>query len=105
MRDSFYCVFFMVVLSFGNCAIGPTHGFIWTDTRFPGEFNTENNIQSKKFGKGCLVNILGLVSFGNAGAGRVARENGISKIASIDHSFTGVLYPIYGRYCTIVGGE
>lgn len=90
---------------FHNCAIAPTHGFLYTNTRFPGEFNPENNVIAKKFGKGCQINVLGLVSYGDAGAGSIARSNGISKIATIDHSFTAVLFPTYGQYCTIVGGE
>lgn len=103
MKLRFY--FFILLVSLSHCAIGPTHGIIWTETRFPGEFNTENTIVAKRFGTGCLTSVLGLISLGDAGAGGVARENGISRIATIDHSFTAILFPLYGRYCTIVGGE
>jgi hypothetical protein len=107
MKLKYFHLIFVIALSLSisHCAFGPTHGVIWTETKFPGEFNTENTIVAKRFGKGCLTSVLGLISLGDAGAGSVARENGISRIATIDHSFTALLFPLYGRYCTIVGGE
>ncbi|MCT8333774.1 TRL-like family protein [Leptospira sp. 85282-16] len=93
--------FFLVT----NCAIGPTHGYIVTSTKFPGTFNPENNVKATKEGRGCQFTVLYLFSFGDAGAGSVANKNGIIKIATIDHSTISFLTGVYRSYCTIVYGE
>ncbi|MCG6139151.1 TRL-like family protein [Leptospira mtsangambouensis] len=93
------------VFLFANCAIGPTHGLLFSSTKFAGTFNPENNVKSSKEGKGCQFTILYLFSVGDAGAGSVANKNGISKIATIDHSSLSVLTGLFRNYCTIVSGE
>ncbi|RHX77745.1 TRL-like family protein [Leptospira yasudae] len=95
-------VSFAALLS--NCSVGPLHGSWFTNVNFPGEINTSNNVASVKKAEGCAQTILHLVSWGEAGAGQIALDNKISKIASIDHSAFNVL-GIYKSYCTIVSGE
>ncbi len=90
---------------FTKCAVAPTHGFFYTDTKFPGEFNPSNDVPPVRSAKGCQYSILGLFAFGNSGAGEVAKNSEIRRIATIDHSFTGVLFPVYGKFCTIVTGD
>ncbi|MCE9500030.1 MAG: TRL-like family protein [Leptospira sp.] len=95
----------MMCLSFIACAIGPTHGMLFTNNDFPGEFNPANNVKSVKTGYGCQISILGLVSVGNAAAGQIAFDSKIERIATIDHSTINVLSVLFARYCTIVTGE
>lgn len=95
----------LLVFAFSNCAVGPIHGVLFTSNSFPGEFNPANDVARKKKATGCTSHILGLVSFGNAGAGDIASENGITRIALIDHSTLGVLSIVFSQYCTIVEGE
>lgn len=90
---------------FSNCAIGPVHGWFYTNTEFPGEYNPQNNVLATKISRGCATSYLGLVSLGDASAGSVAKIGGIEKIATIDHSTFSVLGPVYQSYCTIVYGE
>lgn len=105
MKIKLVFIFLLSVFFLTNCAIGPTHGYILTSTKFAGTFNPENNVKATKEGTGCQFTVLYLFSFGDAGAGSVAKQNGISKIATIDHSTLSFLTGVYRSYCTIVYGE
>ncbi|TGL44612.1 TRL-like family protein [Leptospira perdikensis] len=105
MKMKLVFISLLSVFLFANCAIGPTHGFIFSSTKFAGTFNAENNVKATKEGKGCQFTVLYLFSAGDAGAGSVANKNGISKIATIDHSSLSVFTGLFRNYCTIVSGE
>jgi|JI8StandDraft_1071087.scaffolds.fasta_scaffold45104_4 hypothetical protein len=105
MKTNYFSVSLIIGLLLSSCAIAPTHGLLVTKTEFAGEFNPENNVSSIRSGEGCQISFVGLVSFGKAGAGDIAREFGIQKISTVDHSFFGILYPTFGRFCTRVEGE
>ncbi|MCC5814447.1 MAG: TRL-like family protein [Leptospira sp.] len=107
MKCSIYCLLALTIGTFfhASCAIAPTHGLLYTNTNFPGEFNTNNDVLAKRYGTGCQSHYLGLVSIGDAAAGSIAKKHEIRRIATVDHSFTGILFPLYGKYCTIVGGD
>lgn len=95
---------------FQNCATGPTHGILYTNTKFPGEFNPANDVRVTKTAEGCNHQILTLFTIGDSGAGTIAKENGIERIATIDHSTITVLdffglVSVYRSYCTIVSGD
>ena len=99
-------LFSLFILSLINCATGPTHGFLFTSTTFPGEINPANDVIVNKTAEGCQHSILYLIAFGDASAGGVAHQNKILRIATIDHSTTSVLAGLlYQNYCTIVSGE
>jgi len=95
----------LISLSIFNCAFGPTNGLIYTGTNIPGEFNPANDVKITKTAEGCQHNILYLFAFGSASAGKIALDNGIERIATIDHSMTSVFTLLYKNYCTIVSGE
>ncbi|HMY67499.1 MAG TPA: TRL-like family protein [Leptospiraceae bacterium] len=97
--------FIIIAVIFSRCAIGPVNGALFTDTNFPGQFNSENNVAPDRSSSGCQHSILGLFSWGDAGAGSTAHRNGITKIAVIDHSAFSVLFSAYRNYCTKVTGE
>ena len=88
-----------------GCAVGPVTGFLFTSNKFAGVANQNTSIGSSKTAEGCQHFILGLVAFGDAGAGSIANSNQIKKIATIDHSTLSVFTLVYNRYCTIVAGE
>jgi TRL-like protein family len=98
---------FIILLTLGllNCATGPTHGALFTYNTFPGNFNPSNEVKVTKTASGCQHSVLFLFAFGSASAGQVASENGIQRIATIDHSTLSVLSLVYRNYCTIVSGE
>lgn len=99
-------VILIAILFLSNCAIGPTHGlFLFTSTKFPGEYNPANDVKSAKTAEGCSHSILYLIGFGNSGAGQIAKSNNISRIATIDHSTFSLFSVIYRNYCTIVTEE
>lgn len=92
-----------------QCAIGPNHGVLFTQTKFAGDINPANDVVSAKTGEACMHYVLNIVALGQAGAGDAAQAGGIKRIATIDHSAFSVLsfYGIapYAQYCTIVAGE
>ena len=94
-----------LILGFYSCATGPTHGLLFTNNDFPGEFNPNNDVKATKSAEDCQRSFLGLITFGNAGAGIIAKENKIERIATIDHSTVSILTGIYRSYCTKVAGE
>ncbi|MCB1179500.1 MAG: TRL-like family protein [Leptospiraceae bacterium] len=102
-----YILLFLLVISMGNCAIGPVHGALYTDNKFAGEFNPNNDVKVEKTAEGCIHNsIFTLFTWGNAGSGYIAAKNGIERIATIDHSTMNVIFGlVYRNYCTIVSGE
>lgn len=100
MRKFIFLFLFVI-----NCAIGPTGGLLVSRTQFAGYANPTNEVSSEVRAEDCIVNILGLISFGNAGAGEIAYKNKIKRIATIDHSETTVLSVLLMKYCTIVTGE
>ncbi|PJZ46387.1 TRL-like family protein [Leptospira brenneri] len=105
MKMKLVFVSLLSVFLFANCAVGPTHGLVFSSTKFAGTFNPENNVKATKEAKGCQLTILHLISVGDAGAGLIANKNGISKIATIDHSSLSILTGLFRNYCTIVTGE
>jgi len=88
-----------------SCAIGPVHGILFTSNRFAGETNPEGDVASVKTARGCQTQILGMAATGNSGAGQIAYNAGIKRIATIDHSTVSILMFVFSRYCTIVTGE
>ncbi|MBK8395098.1 MAG: TRL-like family protein [Leptospiraceae bacterium] len=104
MKKTLLILLFLLFSS--NCAIGPTHGlFLFTSTKFPGEYNPANDVQAVKSAEGCSHSILYLFGFGNSGAGQIAKDNKILRIATIDHSTFSIFSIVYRNYCTIVSGE
>jgi hypothetical protein len=99
----------LLILIILNCytiptAVGPTHGLVYTNNKFPGEFNTFNDVKSEVSAKDCMYQIANLIVWGNAAAGKIAFENNIIRIATIDHETVNV-NGIFSTYCTIVTGE
>ena len=95
---------FLLIFLF-NCAIGPTHGLLYTTTKFAGEFNPYNDVPKTKSATGCQYNYLGIIVYGDASAGEIAIKNKIKKIAVIDHSTTSILTFVYATFCTTIYGE
>lgn len=95
----------LIIFTLLNCAVGPTNGIIYTSNTFPGEFNPGNDVIVTKRAMSCQKSILGLFAWGDAGAGKIAYDNKILKIASIDHYTASAFIFFYRSYCTIVSGE
>lgn len=93
-------IFFMLC----SCAVGPVSGLLFTSNKFAGEINTTNMVPPFVSATACQHSFLGLVSFGNAGAGEIANNKGIQRIATIDYSTFSIMQILYSRYCTIVTG-
>ncbi|MBX7056619.1 MAG: TRL-like family protein [Leptospirales bacterium] len=87
-----------------NSAEIPNTSLIYNNFHLDGEFNRNNSAQPVVRARGCLKMIGIFVAWGDAGAGHIASENGIRRIARIDFSYFSVL-GVYHAYCTDVYGE
>lgn len=95
-------VILAVVLTGCATASSPVQGFIYTGTKAP---VTATGLEgASKTGEGTCTGILGLVAFGDCSIATAAKEAGIKKITSVDHSTTGIL-GLFGTYTVIVKGE
>lgn len=68
----------------------------------PGRVSTAST--AEKRGEACAASYLSLVAVGDASIDTAKKLAGITKVASVDHTFTQV-YVYYSQYCTIVRGE
>ncbi|MDV6236502.1 TRL-like family protein [Leptospira ellisii] len=100
-----YILILFLAAAVNDCAAGPVGGLLFTYNRYPGQINTANDVKPEATAEGCIHNILGVLSFGDAGAGSVANSNGIKKIAIIDYSALHILAILYRNHCVIVVGE
>lgn len=105
-------LFFILIFLLHSCIVlaplqktnGPTNGVLFTQNKFPGDFNPNNDVLPVKKAEGCIHQILYIAMWGDAGAGSIAMKNKIKKIAYIDHSVINAL-GLYNNFCTIVSGE
>jgi hypothetical protein len=95
-------VILAVVLTGCAAANSPVMGIIYTGTKSP---VTATGLEgATKTGEGSCIGILGLIAFGDCSIATAAKEAGIKKISSVDHSSTGIL-GLFGTYTVIVKGE
>ncbi|MEQ8353277.1 MAG: TRL-like family protein [Leptospiraceae bacterium] len=94
-----------LLLAASACVTGPSSGFLFSKTTFAGEINPSNEVSADVSAEGCQHQVLGLIALGEAGAGQIARDNDIRRIATVDHSSLNILTVLYRNYCTIVTGE
>lgn len=57
-----------------------------------------------KRGDACAYNVLALVSLGNASIAKAKQNGGISRVATVDHDYSNLLWS-FGRYCVVITGE
>lgn len=97
----------LLTLTPGACANWeeiPHESVIYNNMRIDGDFNPANSAKAIISGRGCIRMVIGMAAWGDAGAGRIAYDSGIKRIARIDHHYFSVL-GVYNSYCTIVYGE
>ncbi|PNV75251.1 TRL-like family protein [Leptospira inadai] len=103
-RMILFLIFILFAGSVSNCAVGPVYGYLYTSTSFPGELNVSNAVTPAKKGQSCMTSFAGLVTWGSSSAGKLALENKITRISTIDHS-TKSYVGLIRKYCTIIAGE
>ncbi|MDO6681575.1 TRL-like family protein [Oceanobacter sp. 5_MG-2023] len=91
-----------VLLSLSGCSVSPVHG-AFNFSKWDGSISNPS-VSSVKSGESCARSVLGLIAFGNASIEAAKKAADISKVATVDHKTTNILY-FYGEYCTIVYGE
>ena len=82
----------------------PYFGLLYSNHRFAGNYLLTNDVKPARKERSCMRMILGLVAYGEAGAGKIAADRGIMRIAYVDHEFFNIFF-FYMRYCTVVYGE
>jgi hypothetical protein len=66
--------------------------------------SANNNVPQNKNGEACAINVLGIVSMGDATVYEATRKARITQVATIDRSYFGVL-GIFSQGCTLVTGD
>lgn len=84
-----------------DVAWGPTD--LYSDTKTSEQVTNNEKVPPKR-GEACASNVLGIITTGDASAGKAARNAGITRIASVDNSFLQFL-GLYAKYCVIVTGD
>ncbi|WP_411821650.1 TRL domain-containing protein [Leptospira sp. 'Mane'] len=97
-------LFSLTLLLATNCASGPVGGLIYSNIKYPGTTNG-TDVKSTTQAEDCIYNVLGLVGVGNSGAGQIAKNNKIGRIATIDYHSLNVLIGVFRMQCTVVTGE
>lgn len=95
---------FFVSLLLSSCATSPVGGLLFSHVKYAGKVNPDTRVYPLVENIGCQYSFLGLISFGDSGAGSVANKKGIRRIATIDYSTTSVLHFLFIRNCTVVRG-
>lgn len=91
-----------ISLTVVGCAYAPVNGAI-TVAKWDGAVSNPE-VKAVNKGESCAQSILGIAAFGDASIETAKKNGNITKVASIDHETTNILY-FYGQYCTIVTGE
>jgi len=109
MKNSLYilvaslsCLLFSGCAGYAFSGRGVAQGSLYAGNN-TNEQVTQNQVGTKK-GESCASSILGLVTTGDASAASAAKKGGLTKITSVDNSFTNIL-GIYAEYCVVVSGE
>lgn len=90
--------------SLTGCALGPYQGgFLYTNMSAPLDVR-DNDVGCAKKGESNAMNILGLIGTGDAGIEKAKSSAGITKVGSVDVSFTHVL-GLFSSTTTKVCGE
>lgn len=85
-----------------GCAPGVPYGTLYTDAYTP--LAATNNSNVERSGEACRMNVLGLVSFGDASTTAAAREGGITLISNVSKR-TKTILGLYVKRCTLVVGN
>jgi len=98
---------FLAVSSLG-CMVAPVvppTALLYTGFEAPldVDFEDQTHLGSKK-GEASTMNVLGLVSWGDASSASAAQDGNVQTIRHADYRFTSVL-GIFSRYTTIVYGD
>lgn len=101
----------MVLLSAAGCAfpiisapVVPASGIFYTNYRVPLDTDFDKTQVGSKSGEATCVNILGLVSVGDAGTKAAAANGRITTIRSADYEYFNIL-GLFSQYKTIVYGD
>ncbi len=94
----------MVAASLSGCSYMPYQGgFLYSQHTIPLAVR-DNATACNKKGESTEMNILGLVAQGDSSIDAAKRAGGITKVGSVDTSYTSIL-GLYGQTTTIVCGE
>ena len=99
--------FLLILVGVSGCATGSTGsktgpGFIYTN-HFEAAMVTANQAGRKR-GESCTMNILGLVTTGDATLSAAMKAGGITVVSSADTYWKSIL-GVWGKMCMIVTGN
>jgi hypothetical protein len=94
-----------LISSLGGCAGRAAPGVAVVVSAQQGMRELPRVPPSKK-GEACVLNILSLVTIGDASIDKAKRDGGITQVSSVDHDIFGIniLYLVFGKTCVVVRG-
>ncbi len=102
------CVALLTMTGCLRAPVIPPLGVIYSDVKAPLDVDANNTViggaTTKKPGMASCINVLGLVSVGDASVKAAADDGAITKIDHVDYEFMCVLF-VYSKYTTIVYGQ
>jgi len=102
-------LYLSVFLIFLSGCLYVTHGPVPSTlfSKFEGPIAVAPNHEriGNKQGEACAMNILGLITIGDASLSAAAKAGNIQKVSTMSYSFMNVLGLLYSQYCLIVTGE
>lgn len=100
---------FLVYLGLGVFLVGcalplPSAGWGVLITNATEGVSVNNNVPINRSGEACTTNALGLASFGDASISKAMGNAGITRVATVDRRYFGILC-LFARACTVVSGD
>lgn len=93
-------------LLLNGCAAWPkagNNGLFYTQVTTPFAV-LDPEAKASRTGEACSIGFLGLIATGNTSIQSAMSSAGITKISTVEESFTHFLFGAYSSYCTIVKG-
>ena len=101
------CAVLSSLFMFSGCATGMYGGLLYTNIKTPSTIlhaPIDQNAAPLKSAEGSCVNVLGLISTGDASIAAITQKNGIKRIHHVDTQYTNVL-GLFSKTTFTVYGE
>ena len=98
-----YLLLALIAATLSGCAMVPSNlGYAVIEVEKEGVAATDAT--SRRIGKACGVNVLGIVATGDLSIEKAKRLGGIQRVATVDKEVTSIL-GVFSKVCTVVTGE
>ena len=101
---TFVCALLVGCAGFVWAPVVPPPALVITSYDAPLDTNLDNTPMEQRKGTSSCINVLGLVSIGDASVRAAAKDGNITRVQHADYNFFNVL-GVFSKYTTVVYGE